>query len=60
MREVGLFGVTICLQDGLGDKFSRERGAIFFNIDLARMEVSRQESDLCRIWKRKVYPLNRQ
>lgn len=32
---------------------SLERGAIFFNIDLARTEVSRQESDLRRIWKRK-------
>lgn len=53
MREVGLFGVTICLQDGLGDRFSRERGAIGFNVDLTRTVVSCKESDVRREWKRK-------
>jgi hypothetical protein len=27
LREVGLFGVIIYLGDGIGDRFSKERGA---------------------------------
>jgi len=53
MREVGIFGVTICLQDGLGDRFSRERGTIDFNVGLTRTLVSCKESDVPREWKRK-------
>jgi hypothetical protein len=53
MREAGLFGVTICLRDGLGDRFFKGRGAIGFNVDLTRMVVSCKESDVRREWKRK-------
>jgi hypothetical protein len=53
MRDVGLFGVTIYLQDGIGDRFSRERGANWLQYRFDTKLVSCNESKVRREWKRK-------